>query len=116
MHQVFPSYMMPLDSSTMRTQSRYMGTCSLSIEYSCSQVMFYQVTEVEFDSSSSEEEYPSPTLPPKKRKRQKVTRSRIIFCLEHDDQQQIDHTRHYFLFPQEAIVEYINTHSPYEVN
>jgi hypothetical protein len=86
----------------------------LALEYSSLPVMFYQVTEVELDSSSSEEEHPSPTLPPKKRRRQRVTRSQVIFCLEHQDQQ-IDSGRQYFLFPQEALVECINNSTPFEV-
>lgn len=56
-------------------------------------------------------------LPPKKRKRRRVLRYEVIFCLEtaKDFQHTILDSRQYYLFPREAIVESLNDTPPLEV-
>ncbi|KAG2218409.1 hypothetical protein INT45_013153 [Circinella minor] len=55
-------------------------------------------------------------LPPKKRKRRRVIRYDVIFCL--DTIHTTNHPpldREYFLFPRDAVVEAVNQTSPFEV-
>jgi hypothetical protein len=55
-------------------------------------------------------------LPPKKRKRRRVIRYEVIFCLENSDfRDTILDSRQYYLFPREAIVESLNDTPPLEV-
>jgi hypothetical protein len=58
-------------------------------------------------------------LPPKKRKRRRVIRYEVIFCLENDTERDFRDTildsRQYYLFPREAIVESLNDTPPLEV-
>ncbi|KAI9475388.1 MAG: hypothetical protein EXX96DRAFT_539989 [Benjaminiella poitrasii] len=60
-------------------------------------------------------------LPPKKRKRRRVLRYEVIFCLlpsqdvaSTHDEESIDLTRQYYLFPRESVVESLNETPPLE--
>ncbi|KAI9498832.1 hypothetical protein BDB00DRAFT_866909 [Zychaea mexicana] len=54
-------------------------------------------------------------LPPKKRKRRRVIRYDVVFCLDTPASVDPSPDREYFLFPRDAVVEAVNQASPFEV-
>ncbi|KAI8139835.1 hypothetical protein BJV82DRAFT_625180 [Fennellomyces sp. T-0311] len=129
-------------SWTHRIQSRFLGVSCLKVGSCSSQTTFYEISESEISeiapstkrSSESSDNDPecvdallslstaeiflgnkSPmALPPKKRKRRRVIRYDVIFCLDMA-QKEPTQEREYYLFPRDAVVEAVNQASPFEV-
>ncbi|KAF7727714.1 hypothetical protein EC973_007270 [Apophysomyces ossiformis] len=76
-------------------------------------------TDGPYVSTSTSEQY-LPSLPPKKRKRRKIIRYDVVFCLDiphmfPGEEMQLSSEYEYFIFPHDAVVEAINRDPPLEV-
>lgn len=122
--EVFQRYTLPTQNNG-RLEIRFLGVAALDL---CS-AAFYQVSETapprqqqqqqleEDDTAESFVYLVSTDLPPKKRRRERVLRHDVIFCLNPPADASVpDPDLAYYIFPHDAVVEAVNEASPLEVN
>ncbi|KAI7880349.1 hypothetical protein K492DRAFT_177934 [Lichtheimia hyalospora FSU 10163] len=119
----------PEPSKSISSNTAHLDTMMMDMDHGDEQAMDHPDTIIKraspvlFSSSLSSPMAPPPiapetSLPPKKRRRHKVLRHDVIFCLDppsslHQHEPLTD--LEYYLFPHDAITEAMNDHPPFEV-